>query len=39
MRAIGILSSALAGAVVLAGVVVGVRSIPDVRRYLNMRQM
>ena len=39
MRAVGIMST-VAGSAVLAGaVVVLVRSLPDVRRYLKMRSM
>jgi hypothetical protein len=39
MRAVGILTT-LVGAVALAGaVVVGVRSVPDVKRYLAIRRM
>ena len=39
MRAIGILTSVLAAVVVAGAVVVGVRSVPDVKRYLAMRRM
>ena len=39
MRAIGMLTT-LFGAVVVAGaVVLGVRSVPDIKRYLAMRRM
>jgi hypothetical protein len=39
VRAIGILTTFL-GALALAGaVVVGIRSVPDVKRYLAMRRM
>lgn len=39
MEVIGRIATALFAAVVIAGVVVGVRSIPDIRRYLKMRHM
>lgn len=39
MRSLGILTTAFLGLVVLFGVLVGVRSIPDVRRYLRIRSM
>jgi len=39
MRVIGIMATAVAGAAALIGVAVGLRSIPDLRRYLNMRRM
>ena len=39
MRVIGIMATTIAGAAALIGVAVGLRSIPDVRRYLNMRRM
>jgi hypothetical protein len=39
MRAIGMGASALVAAVLVSAVVVAVRSIPDVKRYLAIRQM
>lgn len=39
MRALGIVTTALLGLAVLLGVLVGVRSIPDVKRYLRIRSM
>jgi hypothetical protein len=39
MRALGILTSLLLGAALAGAVVVGVRSVPDVKRYLAMRRM
>ncbi len=39
MRVLGIITLVLAAVVLLAVVVVGVRSVPDVRRYLKMRRM
>ena len=39
MRAIGILTTFVSGLVVAGAVVVGVRSVPDVKRYLAMRRM
>ncbi len=39
MEVVGWIATAIVASVVLAGVVVGVRSIPDVQRYLRIRQM
>ncbi len=39
MRAIGIGTSAVAALVVVGVIVVGVRSVPDMQRYLRMRRM
>lgn len=39
MRTIGINATDIVGLVALIGVVVGFRSISDVRRYLRMRSM
>jgi hypothetical protein len=39
MRTIGIITTVVVGAVALFGVVIGVRSLDDVRRYLRMRSM
>jgi uncharacterized protein DUF6893 len=39
MRSVGIVATALVGVVVLSAAVVGVRSIPDIQRYLKMRRM
>ncbi len=39
MRTVGIITTLLAGLVALLAVAVGVRSIPDIRRYLRMRSM
>jgi hypothetical protein len=39
MRRLGMLTSVVAAAAAALAVVVGVRSIPDVRRYLKMRAM
>lgn len=39
MRTLGIMTSVVGAAVAAFAVVVGVRSIPDVKRYLKMRQM
>lgn len=39
MKTIGILTTAMMAAVVLAASIVGVRSIPDVQRYLRLRSM
>lgn len=39
MRAVGMLTTVIGVAVAAVAVVVGVKSIPDVKRYLKMRQM
>lgn len=39
MRAVGMVSTVLFAAIAAAGVWIGVRSIPDMRRYLRMRRM
>ncbi len=39
MRTIGMLTTIVGAAVGALAVVVGIRSIPDVKRYLKMRQM
>ena len=39
MRVIGVLTTLLIGCGVAAAVVIGVRSVPDVKRYLAMRRM
>jgi hypothetical protein len=39
MRAIGVLTTLLLGAAMAGAVAVGVRSVPDVKRYLAMRRM
>lgn len=39
MEVVGWIATIIVGLAVLAGVVIGVRSIPDVQRYLRIRQM
>jgi len=39
MKVIGLITVIIVGLVVLIGVIVGLRSIPDVRRYLKIRAM
>jgi hypothetical protein len=39
MDIVGWVAVGVVGAVVLGGVVIGVRSIPDLQRYLKIRQM
>jgi hypothetical protein len=39
MRTIGILTTVLGGVALLAAVVLGIRAIPDIQRYLRIRQM
>ncbi len=39
MRTIGVITAAVVAAAALGAAVVGVRSIPDFKRYLRMRSM
>jgi hypothetical protein len=39
MRAVGVLTTLVLAAAVAAAVAVGIRSVPDVKRYLAMRRM
>lgn len=39
MQVIGWIATVVVGLVVLGGVVIGVRSIPDVQRYMRIRHM
>ena len=39
MRTIGIITTAIVGAVAVVGVLIGLRSIGDMKRYLRMRSM
>ncbi|MFC5031503.1 DUF6893 family small protein [Streptomyces sp. DSM 41987] len=39
MRTLGVITTGVAAAVALVVVAVGVKSIPDIRRYLRMRSM
>jgi hypothetical protein len=39
MAVIGWIATIVVALIVLAGVVIGVRSIPDVQRYIRMRHM
>jgi hypothetical protein len=39
MRALGVLTTLVLGAALAGAVVVGIRSVPDVKRYLEMRRM
>ena len=39
MRTVGVLTTLLVAAGVAGAVVIGVRSVPDVKRYLAMRRM
>jgi hypothetical protein len=39
MRTIGIIATGIVGAVALLGVVIGIRSVGDIKRYLRMRSM
>ncbi|MFF4097244.1 DUF6893 family small protein [Streptomyces sp. NPDC001834] len=39
MKSLGLVTTGVVAALAVAAVVVGVRSIPDIRRYLRMRSM
>lgn len=39
MRTVGIIATSVVGLGVLAGIVVAVRELPDLRRYLRIRSM
>ncbi|MET8795536.1 hypothetical protein ABZV91_03600 [Nocardia sp. NPDC004568] len=39
MQMVGVIATAVVAAVVAAGVVIGMRSVPDLRRYLKIRHM
>ena len=39
MQAVGVTATVIAGVVVVVAVVLGVRSVPDVKRYLKIRRM
>ena len=39
MRIVGIVASGIGGLVALVALVIGVRAIPDVKRYLHIRSM
>jgi hypothetical protein len=39
MRTIGIITTGVAAAAAAMGVVLGIRSVPDVKRYLRIRSM
>lgn len=39
MRVVGVIATSAVGLLALVGVAVGVRSIPDIKRYLQIRSM
>ena len=39
MRALGVLTTLVLGAALAGAVAIGIRSMPDVKRYLEMRRM
>jgi hypothetical protein len=39
MRTLGIITTGFAGVAALFGVILGIRSVPDVKRYLRIRSM
>lgn len=39
MQAVGVVATVIAGIIVLGALVIGVRSLPDLNRYLKIRRM
>ena len=39
MRTIGIIATSIAGLIAVIGVAIGLRSVPDAKRYANIRSM
>ena len=39
MKTVGLVTTVMSAAVVATAVVIGVRSIPDIKRYMQMRRM
>lgn len=39
MKTVGIITTGVAGLLALGAVLLGIRSVPDARRYLRMRSM
>ncbi|WP_407936420.1 DUF6893 family small protein [Lolliginicoccus suaedae] len=39
MRIVGMITTAVVSAIAALGVMVGIKSIPDMKRYMRMRQM
>lgn len=39
MKSVGIITTGVFGLLAVLGVAVGVRSVPDIRRYVRMRSM
>ena len=39
MRVVGLMTTGVGAAVAAVAVVVGIRSVPDIKRYLKMRKM
>ena len=39
MKTLGMITAGVAGAVALAAVALGIRAVPDVKRYLRIRSM
>ena len=39
MRTVGIITASVAGLAAVLGVALGIRSLPDLRRYLRIRSM
>jgi uncharacterized protein DUF6893 len=39
VKSIGVVATTLVTAIAVGGVVIGLRSIPDIKRYLKMRNM
>lgn len=39
MRVVGLVTTIVIAVIVLGAIFIGIRSVPDIRRYLKMRQM
>ncbi len=39
MRAVGVTATVIAGVIALGALAIGIRSIPDLKRYLKIRRM
>jgi hypothetical protein len=39
MQAVGVTATVIAGVVVLGGLYLGIRAVPDMRRYMKIRRM
>ena len=39
MQAVGVTATVIVGLIVLGGLVLGIRAVPDLRRYMKIRRM